>query len=125
MIKAVFLDWFNMLARFEPPREELHCQALQKFSIEASPQALRRGLLLADKYWFDENIESKVSERSPEEQAELGLRYQEILLTEAGVKFTKELLLSIAKVVRELYKGVTFVLFEDVLPALKEIVSSP
>ena len=121
MIKAVFLDWFNTLARFEPPREELHCQALHDLGIKASPRKVMRGLLLADRYWFEEDIKSKVRARSPEKQAEVGLRYQEILLTEAGVKVTKELLLKIAKKTQELYKGITFALFEDVLPALKTL----
>jgi len=121
LIKAVFLDWFNTLARFEPTREELHCQALQEFGIEASPKDIRRGILLADNYWFDENIKSKVRVRSQEEQAEIGFRYQQILLTEAGIKVNKELFPKIIKKVQELYKGVTFALFEDVLPALKEL----
>jgi putative hydrolase of the HAD superfamily len=121
VIKAVFLDWFNTLARFEPPREELHCQALQEFGVEASAEKVKRGILLADKYWFDENIKSKIEARSPEEQAEIGLRYEQILLNEAGVKVTKELLLKIIKKLQELYKGITFVLFEDVLSTLKEL----
>lgn len=121
MIKAVFLDWFNTLARFDPPREELHRQSLQEFGIAASPDEVGRGLLLADKYWFGENIKAKVTARSPEEQAEIGLRYQQILLTEAGVKVTKELLSKIVKKALELYKGVTFALFKDVLSTLKEL----
>ena len=121
MIKAVFLDWFHTLARFEPPREELHCQALQEFDIEVSPQKVKPGLLLADEYWFDENIKSKVRARSSEKQTEIGLHYQQILLTEAGIKVTKELLLRIVKKVRELHTGMTFVLFEDVLLTLKEL----
>ena len=121
MIKAVFLDWFNTLARFEPPREELQCQALQEFGIEASPKQVVRGLLRADRFWFDEDIKSKVMVRSPEEQAKVGLRYQEILLTEAGVEVTKELFSKIVQKVQELYKGVTFALFEDVLPAVKTL----
>jgi len=121
VIKAVFLDWFNTLARFEPPREELHCQVLHEFGIEASPQKVMRGLMLADRYWFGEDIKSKVKARSPEEQAEVGRHYQEILLTEAGVKVTKELFAKIMQKVQELYKGITFALFEDVLPALKTL----
>jgi len=121
VIKAVFLDWFNTLARFEPPREELQCQALQEFGIEASPKQVMRGLLRADRFWFDEDIKSKVTARSPEEQAEVGLRYQEILLTEAGVEVTKELFPKIVQKVQELYKGVTFTLFEDVLPTVKTL----
>ena len=121
MIKAVFLDWFNTLARFDPPRAEIHNRALSEFNVETSLDDVKRGLLMADRYWFDENIKSKVSERSPEEQAELGLKYEEILLTGAGVDFTQELLLKMAKRVRELYKSVTFVLFDDVLSTLKEL----
>jgi len=121
VIKAVFLDWFNTLARFEPSREELQCQALQEFGIEVPPSDIRRGILLADDYWFDENLKSRVRARSPQEQAEIGLRYQQILLTEAGVKVTKELFPKIAEKVQELYKGVTFALFEDVLPTLKKL----
>lgn len=33
MIKAVFFDWFHTLARFEPPREELHRRAYQEVGI--------------------------------------------------------------------------------------------
>ena len=121
MIKAVFLDWFNTLARFDPPRAEIHNRALRESDVETSLDEVKRGLLMADQYWFDENIKSKVSERSPEEQAKLGLKYEEILLTEAGVDFTQELLLKVAKRVRELYKSVTFVLFDDVLSTLKEL----
>jgi putative hydrolase of the HAD superfamily len=121
VIKAVFLDWFNTLARFEPPREELHSQALQESGIEASPRKLLRGLLLADRFWFEEDIKSKIKERSPEEQAEIGLRYQQILLTEAGVEVARELLPKIMKKAQELYKEVTFALFEDVLPTLKTL----
>jgi len=121
VIKAIFLDWFNTLARFEPPREELHCQALREFGIKASPKEVRRGILLADEYWFDENIKSKVKARSQEEQAEIEIRYQQILLTEAGVKVTKELFSKIMQKVKELYKGITFALFKDVLSTLKEL----
>jgi len=119
--KAVFLDWFNTLARFEPPREEIHRQALQEFGVRAVAEKLRFGVVEADKYWFEENIKSKVLTRSPEEQTEIGIRYQRILLTEAGVELTKDILLKVFKRARELHQGMTFALFEDVLPGLKEL----
>jgi len=121
MIKAIFFDWFNTLARFEPPREKLHSQAYQQFGIEVSLDKVMRGLLIADKDWFEENTKSKVEERSPEEQAEISIRYEETVLNQAGVKVSRELLLKIANKMQQLYKGITFTLFEDVLIALKTL----
>jgi len=121
MTKAIFFDWFNTLARFDPPREELHSQAFREFGIEAPLDKVMRGLLLADKDWFEENIKSRVEERSPEEQAKLAIRYEQTILDEAGVKAPKETLLKIANRVQQLYQGVTFILFDDVLPTLKTL----
>ncbi len=115
----MFFDWFNTLARFEPPREELHSQALREFDIELTPKEIMRGLLIADKDWFEENIKSKVEERSPQEQAELGIRYEETILAEAGAEAPRETLLKVMRRVRQLYQGTRFALFDDVLSTLK------
>ena len=119
MIKAIFFDWFNTLAFYDPPREKLHRQACREFGIELSPEAVMRGVLAADKYFFEENNSSPVGKRSPEEQAKIYYRYQDILLTEAGAKVAKELLLKIMNRAHQLFKGVTFVLFDDVLSTLR------
>jgi len=121
MIKAVFFDWFNTLALYDPPREELHGQACREFGIELSPEAVRRGFLTADRYFWEENAKSPVEKRSPEEKAEVYYRYQDILLTEAGAKVDKELLLKIMRRAHQLFKEVTFVLFDDVLSTLKTL----
>lgn len=121
MIKAIFFDWFNTLARYEPPREKLHSQACRDFGVELSLQAVMRGVLAADKYFFEENAVSPVEKRNPEEKAEIYYRYQDILLTEAGFKADKELLLKIMKRAHELFRGVNFILFDDVLSTLKTL----
>ncbi len=115
----MFFDWFNTLARFEPPREELHSQALREFDIELTPKEIMRGLLIADKDWFEENIKSKVEERSPQEQVELGIRYEETILAEAGAEAPRETLLKVMQRVQQLYQGTRFALFDDVLSTLK------
>jgi putative hydrolase of the HAD superfamily len=119
VIKAVFLDWFNTLACYEPPHYQLHSQACQQLGIEVSPEEIMKGVLLADKYFFEENALSPVEKRNPEEKAKVYYRYQEIVLTEAGVNAPKELILKIMKKVSELSKEMTFVLFDDVLTTLK------
>jgi len=62
-----------------------------------------------------------VEKRSPEEKAEVYIRYADIALTEAGIKASKELLLKIMKKAHQLFEGMTFVLFDDVLPTLKTL----
>jgi len=121
VIKAVFFDWFHTLAQFEPPRSQLYRQAFQEFGIELSPEKVRRGVLLADQYFFEENAKSPVNGRSPEEQAEVYIRYPKAILAEAGAKAPAELPLKILKRVREQFKGVTFALFDDVLSNLKAL----
>ncbi len=121
MTKAVFFDWFHTLALFEPPRENLHSQAYREFGIEIPPEKLTRGLLLADKGWFEEDVKSRIETRSREEQAELALRYQHTVLSEAGVSASREVLFKIVPKMRQLYQGITFVLFDDVLSTLKTL----
>ncbi|MFC1892660.1 HAD family hydrolase [Chloroflexota bacterium] len=119
IIKAVFFDWFNTLARYNPPRYQLHSKACHEFGIELSPDVVKRGVLTADRYFFEENTRSSVEKRSPEEKAALYYRYQEIVLSEAGLELPRETILSVVKRAHELFEGVTFVLFDDVLSTMK------
>lgn len=121
MIKAVFFDWFNTLALYHPPREELQSQALREVGINISPQKIIPGLLMADKGYFEENAISPIRQRSPEEQAKIYARYQQTILTEAGVNISNDpdILGKIMKKAQQLYQGIRFVLFDDVLSTLK------
>ena len=121
VIKAIFFDWFNTLARFEPPRQELYRRAFRQFGIELSPKDVIRGILLADRYYFEENAKSPLEKRSPQEQMEVYLYYPKAVLTEAGVEAPKELPLKILMIVKEQFKGSTFVLFDDVLSTLEAL----
>ncbi len=121
LIKAVFFDWFNTLARVEPSRQELYSQAFQQFGIELSPEDVIRGILTADRYYFEENAKSPLDKRSPQEQIEVYLHYPKAILAEAGVTTPAELPLKILMIVKEQFKGSTFVLFDDVLSALEAL----
>lgn len=125
MVRAVFFDWFNTLANYEPAREELQSQALQEFGISVSPQKLLPGLLIADRYYFEENAVSPILKRIPEEQSKIWARYESSLLTEAGIDIpgNSDILLRIMTRVRELAQGISFALFDDVLPTLKTLES--
>lgn len=123
MIKAIFFDWFNTLARYDPPREELQSQTLRELGIKASTEKVRQGLAAGDRYLFDENFSSPLRKRNREELTKLYLRQQEIILTEIGVKVIEQPDLPgrILMRLRELSRGSRFVLFEDVLPTLKAL----
>ena len=121
MIRAVFFDWYNTLAQYEPPREQLQSQALQEFGINASPRELERGLMIADRNYFEESARSPIRERSPEEQGMIYIQYQKTLLSEAGVNVPEELILKIMDRLQQLYGGLTFAIFDDVLSTLKEL----
>jgi putative hydrolase of the HAD superfamily len=121
VIKAIFFDWFNTLARFEPPRQELYRQAFKQFGFDLDPKRIIRGILAADRYYFEENAKSPVGSRSPEEQAEVYVHYPKAVLAEAGVEAAPELPLKIIKLVFQQFEGITFALFDDVLPTLKAL----
>ena len=122
MIKAVIFDWFNTLARYEPPRELVHSRALGEFGIELEPAKLIKPLTSADKYYFEENAMYPIRKRSAAEQEELLSHYEKIVMTEAGLKFAEGLPLKVYLKGKELFGDtMDFVLFDDVLPTMKTL----
>ncbi len=119
MIKAVFFDLYHTLVRYEPPREELQSRALKDFGIEVSPEALRKPLFIADEYIYGEIANSSLSQRSREEQTGVWVKYEEILLREAGIEADKGLIAGLLGKMKQL--DMKLVLYEDVLPVLTEL----
>jgi len=119
MTKAIFFDWFNTLALYQPPREELHSQALRESGIMVSPKEVLSGMVAADNYYFEENALSLVEKRDPQERSRVYTHYQNIILSQAGIKADQELLMKIMKKVGQLFQRATFVLYDDVLSTLK------
>jgi len=54
-------------------------------------------------------------------QVEVYVHYPKAILAEAGVKVPKELPLKVMQIVAQQFKGVTFVLYDDVLSTLKTL----
>jgi putative hydrolase of the HAD superfamily len=122
LIKSVIFDWFNTLARYEPPRELVHSKALQEFGIKVDPVKLIKPLLSADKYYFDENTVMPIRKRSAAEQENLLVKYEEILMVETGLKFDKGLPLKVYRRGKELFGDtLDFILFDEVLPVMKNL----
>jgi putative hydrolase of the HAD superfamily len=122
VIKSAIFDWFNTLAHYDPPREKVHAGALSEFGINIDPVKLINPLFAADRYFFDENIKKPIRNRSEEEQDLLYTRYEEIIMQEAGLKFEAGLPRKVFHKGKELFGDkLDFILFEDVIPALKSL----
>ena len=119
MIKAIFFDWFNTLAHYQPPREELESQALKELGFAVSPKALSPGVYLADKYLYEENARIPIRQRSREEQNKLYTRFHRIILKEAGITADDDIVAKLLFRMFELNNKMTFVLFDDVSATLK------
>ena len=119
MIRAVFFDLYNTLVGHDPPREELEAKALNEFGIKVEAAALRRPLLKADEFFFEENARARINDRPKEAIQSIYAQYQAVLLTEAGIEPSREL---IGGIMRQ-WQQVNFkqVLYDDVLPTLKEL----
>ena len=119
MIKAVFFDLYHTLVRYEPPREELQSRALKDFGIAVKPEALRRPIVTADEFIYEEIARRPLGKRSEEDKMALWVQYQRVLLKEAGVEASEQLVLSLLGKMRQ--APMKLVLFDDVMLALTDL----
>ncbi len=116
MIKAVFFDLYNTLARFYPPREELQAVGCAEFGIQVTPEGIDRGYALADAYMAQENAVLPLRNRSPGAREEFFAEYQRLILQGAGAQVPRELAGKIWRRIRQIPYDLA--LFDDVLPAM-------
>ncbi|MFP3975556.1 MAG: HAD family hydrolase [Chloroflexota bacterium] len=119
MIRAVFFDLYNTLVRYEPPREELLARTLAEFGIKSRPEEFARPFLVADEFMHQEQAKSPLSKRSRQEKMDLYARHQEIVLEEAGIETTQELIKGLLGKMMEV--DLKLIPFDDVVPSLTEL----
>jgi len=119
MIKAVFFDLYQTLIRYEPPREELQAKVLNDFGIDVSPENFIRPLVIADEFIYQEHARLPISKRTAEERMALYAQYHRIILKEAGIQASQELISGILKKMQQ--TKFKLVLFDDVMPALTNL----
>ncbi|UCG54480.1 MAG: HAD family hydrolase [Dehalococcoidia bacterium] len=119
MIKAVFFDLYQTLINYDPPREMELARIINEYGIEVTKEVIHRPMIIADEFIYKEHARLPITKRSKSEQKALYSQYQTIILEEAGIEPTPELIQN------NIFKmqQVTFhrVLFDDVLPALKQL----
>jgi len=117
----VFFDWFGTLATYHPPREQLQSQVLQELGFRVSTEDLRRGLLAADRQFYEETAAASGQELTRQERMDMLMRHERRTLSHAGVDVPEDLLPRVFARARELSAGMKFRLFEDVLTTLQDL----
>ena len=118
-IRAVSLDFFNTIVRFDPMREQLQAAACAEFGITLDPSAVLRAYPVADQFLSEENGKLPLSRRAPEEVRELWGKYEMLLLARVGVTVDLEMAIRIFERVRQTRQG--FAVFPDVVPTLQSL----
>lgn len=119
MIKTVFFDLYQTLIRYEPPREELEAKILKEFGIEVTPEAIRRALVVADEFIYQEHARSPLSKRPREERMAVYAQHQRIPFKEAGVDGSEQLIADTLSKMQQF--DLKLVLFDDAIPALTQL----
>lgn len=122
MIRAVFLDFYNTLARFQPAKEELQIIACESVGIYPTVEGILDGYNIADAYMDRENaLDIPLANRSVDQQREFFSRYQQLILQGSGIEVSIDVASQIWEALIQLPYGLA--LYGDVLPAL-EILKS-
>jgi len=119
MIKAVFFDLYFTLVCYEPPREELQAKALKDFGIDVTPEIFQQPLATADEFIYQEIARFPLNKRSQEDKMALYVKYQKILLKEAGIEVSEQVVLGLLGKMQK--TQMHLVLFDDVLPTLTDL----
>jgi putative hydrolase of the HAD superfamily len=119
MIKAVFFDYYNTLVDYDPPREVTEARVLGELGIEVEPEAMLRPLMVADDFLSKEHSRLSLGKRSKEEIMALYGRYHGIILKEAGLEASPQLIGELLK--KWLETDYKMALYDDVAPALDEL----
>jgi len=115
MIKAVFFDFFNTLAYFDPPREDTYASIAIKLGVEVTPAMIALALPEADAYWRGENFKQPVRQREQDDKVAIYREYGVRIL--AGTGATPDQALQMLGTAFS--NGWVFKSFPDAIPALR------
>jgi REG-2-like HAD superfamily hydrolase len=119
MIKAVFFDFYNTLASYYPPREDVYIDASRELGIKVEAKALFTSLAATDIFYRNENSRSPIDSKTPEEKINFYIEYVTRIIGGAGAKIGRDAALQILAKIRE-YKW-EFKVYSDALPVLKTL----
>jgi HAD superfamily hydrolase (TIGR01549 family) len=117
MIKAVFFDFYNTLASYYPPREDVYINASHELGIKVEAKALFTSLAAADIFYRNENSRSPIDNKTPEGKISFYLEYITRIIGGAGAEIGRDAALQVLAKIRE-YKW-EFKVYDDTLPTLE------
>jgi HAD superfamily hydrolase (TIGR01549 family) len=117
MIKAVFFDFFNTLAYYQPPREQVYTDVCRKHGINIEEKALTKSLPLADLFWRDKNRHSPIDNKTPEEKFSFWIEYISRAVKGTGVEISQEIAREILSIMQQ--TKYEFRVYPDVINTLK------
>ncbi len=119
MIKAVLFDLDNTLITYQPSREQSHRDILHEENIKVEITRLPPAIKNADEYYYQQGVEVPVKSRSSKEQQAVWYEYEAIILRALGIEEDPQLISKLLTRLKDVkYK---MVLFQDVLPVLRQI----
>ena len=119
MIKAVSFDFYNTLVRFWPPLEEIQQAACHELGLTVSEKAITHGYAVADVLFNRENEDRPLSQRSDEDRLEFFSRYEQLILSTAGISVSLDLAQRVWQMAMSVPKD--FVPFNDAVPVLEQL----
>lgn len=119
MIKAVFFDLYNTLARFKPSRYELQSQACESFGIDLTPEGVSNGYAIADAYMSEQNALMPIRLLDQDKKDKFFSEYERLILQGSGVEVSIEQSKKIFQKVREIPYGLA--IFDDVIPSINQL----
>jgi len=115
MIKAVFFDFFNTLAYFDPLREDTYAGIAVQIGVKVTPAMIAGALPEADAYWRAENFKRPVRQRGQDDKVAVYREYGSRIL--AGTGATPDQALQM--LATAFSRGWVFKSFADSVPALR------
>jgi REG-2-like HAD superfamily hydrolase len=117
MIKAVFFDFFNTLAYYQPPREQAYIDICGKHGIKLEEKALAKSLPLADQFWRNENRHSPIDNKTTEEKFSFWIEYVSRAVEGAGADISRNIAHEILSIMQQ--TTYEFRAYPDVISTLK------
>jgi HAD superfamily hydrolase (TIGR01549 family) len=116
-IQAVFFDFYNTLAGFDPPREVVQSRAAAEFGLRLTKEGVDAGYLAADEFMAKQNAVGRpVRSMTRPERDAFFARFEQLVLKGAGHDVD---LVTADRVWRRVRaQEYTLALFSDVLPGL-------
>ena len=119
MVKAVFFDLYNTLAKFDPAREVLQQQVCEEFGIQVTQNGITRGYSAADDFMARENGKHHLAKRTEEARRDFFAEYERLILLGAGVDVPAPLASEIFQKIQTIPYHLA--LFDDALPCIQTL----